>query len=67
MRIISVTRSEFELENGKIFPIDPPLNSDMTPEEFQEHYDYAASIINSREGIGRDDANTSVVGQVRED
>ena len=41
MRIISVTRSEFELEDGKIFPIEPPLDSDMSPEEFQEHYDYA--------------------------
>ena len=45
MRIISVTRSEFELEDGKIFPIEPPLDSDMSPEEFQEHYDYAHSKI----------------------
>ena len=67
MRIISVTRSEFELEDGEIFPIEPPLDFDISPEEFQEHYDYATSIINSREGIGRNNANTSVVGQVRED
>lgn len=67
MCIIRVTRSEFELENDKIFPISPPLDFDMTPEEFQEHYDYAASIINSREGIGRNDPNPSVVGQVGED
>ena len=67
MRIISVTRSEFELEDGKIFPIEPPLDFDISPEEFQEHYDYAASIINGREGIGCDDANTSGVGQVGED
>lgn len=67
MRIIRVARSEFELENGKIFPIVPPLDSDMTPEEFQGHYDYAAAIINRREGIGSDDANAPVVGQVRED
>ena len=43
MRIIRVARSEFELENGKIFPIDPPLDFDISPEEFQEHYDYCGA------------------------
>ena len=30
MRISSVTRSEFELENGKIFPISPPFEYKST-------------------------------------
>ena len=44
-RIVRVARDEFELEDGSIYPITPPLEQDMTPDEFKRHYDYAAQIV----------------------
>ena len=47
-RIVRVTKEEFELDDGSIYPINPPLPEEMSIEEFQEHYDRAYYII---EGI----------------
>jgi hypothetical protein len=30
MRIVRVTKEEFELDNGSVYPIDPPLDREMT-------------------------------------
>lgn len=46
-KVIKVSRHEFELEDGRTFPIIPPLEEDLTPEEFQKHYDRACNIIGS--------------------
>jgi hypothetical protein len=54
MKVTRVEKAEFELENGDVFPIDPPLREDMTPDEFQEHYDRACNLIRSIEAAGGD-------------
>jgi hypothetical protein len=46
-KVVRVTKTEFELENGTIHQIIPPLDEIMTPKEFQEHYDRAINIIQS--------------------
>jgi hypothetical protein len=56
-RVVRVTREEFELDDGVVFPIEPPLDWDPTSEEFQEHYDRSRLAI---EGLGM------VEGQVPE-
>jgi hypothetical protein len=47
MRITRVERHEFETEDGTVYPIDPPLDQDMTPEEFERHYGKATEFIKS--------------------
>jgi hypothetical protein len=46
-KVIRVTPEEFELEDGRIFPIMPPLEEDLTVEEFQCIYDKSCDIIRS--------------------
>lgn len=57
MRIVRVTREEFELEDGRIFPITPKLSEDLTIEEFQEHYNFATEAVKSSRDVGSDHAN----------
>lgn len=52
MKVTRVTKVEFETEDGAVYPITPPLEKDMTPEEFQEHYDRASNFIASCKDIG---------------
>jgi len=49
VKVTRVEKAEFELENGDVFPINPPLKTEMTPDEFQEHYDRACNLIRSLE------------------
>jgi hypothetical protein len=67
IKVIRVTRTEFELEDGKVFPIDPPLHDEMTPDEFQEHYNFAVAVVQSRRDSGSDDPDPAVMGRCRED
>lgn len=59
MRIVRVTKTEFELDTGSVYPIDPPLDEEMTVEEFQQHYDFAAQVVKGREDARSDDPNTA--------
>lgn len=52
MKIVRVTLNEYELENGSIHPIEPPLEKIMTPKQFQEHYDKAIKCIESCNPFG---------------
>ena len=61
MKVTRVEKSEFELENGDVFPINPPLKMEMTPDEFQEHYDRACNLINSLQVAGGDCPQSSKV------
>ena len=47
MKIIRVECHEFETEDGRIYPIEPPLKQIMTPKEFEEHYGKATKFIES--------------------
>jgi hypothetical protein len=46
-KVVRVSREEFETESGNVYPIVPPLEDDVTPEEFQEHYERAINLIQS--------------------
>jgi hypothetical protein len=50
MKIVRVTKEEFELDDGSVFPIIPTLEKEMTPDEFQKHYDGAFDFV---EGLKR--------------
>ena len=63
MRIIRVNRTEFETEDGSVFPIEPPLEEDLTPDEFQEHYDFAAAFVQGSRPTRSNDQDTEDVGQ----
>lgn len=67
MRIIRLTKDEFELSDGRVFPILPPLDQDMTVEEFQKHYDYAVKAVAGCGTVGRNDSNVTDVGRAGED
>ena len=66
VKVVRVTRIEFELENGDVFPIDPPLSEEMTPSEFQEHYDFAATVVQSRQFARRDHTDSASMGRKRD-
>jgi len=65
MRILRVSRNEFELEDGSVFPITPPLEKDMSVEEFQKHYDYASKIIGGSQEARSNNSNSKRLGQLR--
>jgi len=67
VRILRVTWEEFELEDGSVFPIIPPLTEDLTVEEFQTHYDYASTVVRRSEKTRCDDSNLAKLGSKRED
>lgn len=45
VEVVRVSLTEFELADGRVFPIDPPLQEEMTPDEFQAHYDIAVAAV----------------------
>jgi hypothetical protein len=57
-KVVRVSKDEFELENGTVHQIIPPLDETMTPEEFQEHYDRAINIIQSIQNNRSDNQNS---------
>ena len=65
IRVVRVTRTEFETGDGHVFPIDPPLLEYMTPDEFQEHYDLATSFVRSLKAAGDNSKNAETVGHDR--
>ena len=66
-KVIRVTKTEFELDNGDVFPIEPELDKDMSPEEFQTHYERAYNIVESLKDARSDDKNNKGVDIQRED
>ena len=61
-KVVRVTKEEFETESGNVYPIVPPLEDDVTPEEFQEHYERAINIIQSIKNAGSDNQNIKKLG-----
>lgn len=59
MKVIRVTKTEFEIETGVVFPIDPPLTEAISVEEFQKIYDKNADFIKSISNVGSDNADAS--------
>lgn len=54
MKVVRVTLTEFELEDGSTHPIVPPLETPMSVEDFQRNYDRAAQFIESLSPAGSD-------------
>jgi hypothetical protein len=52
MKVTRVTKDEFELEDGSVHPIIPSLEKEITPDEFQKHYDRACTFVEGGEDIG---------------
>lgn len=67
MKVVRVDRMEFETEDGHVFPIDPPLLEDITPDEFQKHYDLAAALVGSLQATRHNPTDTATMGQSGED
>jgi hypothetical protein len=61
-KVVRVTRDEFETESGNVYPIVPPLEDDVTPEEFQEHYERAINLVQSIKNAGSNNKNTKELG-----
>lgn len=62
MKVIRVNKTEFELDNGLSYPIDPPLDYEPTVEEFQIHYKRACQLAQSLKAAGGDLQNFEDVG-----
>lgn len=66
-KVVRVTRTEFELDDGSVNVIEPPLEHDETPEEFQRHYDRALEAMRCLQGAGHHHADAQGVGPGRQD
>lgn len=44
-KVVKVTKTEFELEDGRVFPHVEPLDEVPTVEEFQAIYDHWSEIV----------------------
>ena len=60
-KVIRVTKAEFELDKGDIFPIEPELDEEIPPEEFQVHYERAYNIVQSLKDVGGDNKDNKGV------
>ena len=58
-KVVKVTKDEFELDDGSVFPIIPPLSEEMSADEFQEHYERACNLVQSLKDSRSDDKHTS--------
>lgn len=61
-QVVRVNREEFELNDGSIFPIEPPLDYEPNVEEFQEHYTRACELAQSIKNARGDIKNTEKLG-----
>ena len=61
-RVVKVAKDEFELDDGSVFPIIPPLSEEMSVGEFQEHYERACNLVQSIKDIGSDNKNSPQLG-----
>lgn len=59
MKVVRVTKTEFEIETGVVFPIEPPLMKAISVEEFQKIYDKNADFIKSISNVGGHNTDAS--------
>lgn len=62
MCILRVSKTEYELSDGSVFPIEPPLESEMSIEEFEKHYEFANKVIKSCRDVGRNYPDSTQLG-----
>ena len=57
-RVVKITKDEFKLDDGSVFPIIPPLSEEMSVDEFQEHYERACNLVQSLKDSRSDNEDT---------
>jgi hypothetical protein len=62
MKVVKLSKKEFVTEDGQTFPIVPPLQKEISIEEFQKLYDESCNFIESIANIGSDNPNSSRLG-----
>jgi len=63
MDIVRVDKDEFELKDGSVYPIDPPLKHETTINEFQKIYGKTLEALRSCGITRRIDADAEDVDQ----
>jgi hypothetical protein len=63
MKVVRVTKDEFELEDGSVHPIIPSLEKETTPYEFQKHYDRACTFVEGGKDSGIIKSGATQLGQ----
>ena len=63
MKVVRVTLTEFETENGSVYPILPTLEKLLTPTEFQVCYDRATQLVLGVKDVGDHNDDPSSVEQ----
>ena len=67
MRVVRVGLGDFELEDGSIHPLTPPLVKEIPLDAFQTIFDGASLIIESLKNTRSDSKNPSNLGKGRKD
>jgi hypothetical protein len=67
MEVVRVEKTEFELEDGSVHPINPPLTREMSVEEFMRYREKAREVARCLGDVGCHHEDPSGVGQGRED
>ena len=63
MKVVRVTRTEFEMEDGSVHQIDPPLPREMSIGEFERHIEAARKVVSRSGTIGGVHAGDPDVGR----
>ena len=66
MRIVRVSTTEYELADGTVRPIEPPLEQEMPIEEFEAIYRKTSAALQSCGIVGGHDSDSANVGQRRQ-
>jgi len=67
MKVVRVDRDEFELEDGRSFPINPPLSKEMSIADFQRIYDATSQAVRRIQASRGVTADNPQLGEGRKD
>ena len=67
MEVVRVEKTEFELADGTIHKIDPPLTKEMSVDEFMRYREKAREVARCLRDVGCNCKDASGVGQGGED
>ena len=65
-KVVKVSRTAFQMEDGAVFPISPPLGKDMSVKEFQRHYERVNHFIRGCKDFEDNSENVTSMGQGRQ-
>jgi len=67
MKVVRVEKTEFELEDGSVYPISPPLTREMSVEEFMRYREKAREVARCLRDAGCHNEDAQGMGQRGED